>query len=426
VSERGGTALLYFDDPYLKDFAAEVTKVVRGPSGTLIELDKTAFHPRGGGQPGDSGFLVEKSSGRKIRVSDTQVLDESIVHLLAEGEIPPIGTVEGVIDWDRRFLLMRLHTAEHILSKSLQKQLPDAGVEKIMLDESHGGKMFITPNTIPWKDLVAAEEASSRLIEEGIDVSTGFFESPALAKASFTELRIKEARLKDNDSVRVVSVGDFDAAACTGTHVRNTREIGFMKITGISAADDGTLELRFEVGDEALDTARRLANAALETSAVLKTAPDKIARTASNLKEDFNNLKEAFKNASRELSTNKVGSLAESIETIGDSRILIGNLYGLRREEVIEAANKLVKEDESLIAILVGGAHAPVLVLARGRKSEQIDLLPIGKMMCGILGGGCGGKSSFVSGCGTKAENVGEALNAARDGLIALLKKKDE
>ena len=422
-ARRPRTIPLYFEDPYLKTFEAEVLKVIRGPSGTLVELDRTAFHPRGGGQPGDSGILLEKSSGREIRVIDTQVLDDGIAHVLAEGVIPPVGKVEGIIDWERRYRFMRLHTAEHILFRSLQMRVPDASVEKIVLDENTGGKMFITPINIPWKELVAAEETASRMVvEEGLEVSATLFEGTAPARESFPDVRMKDARLKGNEGVRIVSVAGFDAAACTGTHVRNTREIGFMKLTGVGMADGGMLELRFEVGDAALKTARTLANAALEASTILKTTPDKLARTTSNLKEDFENMKEAFKNASKELASTKRGSLSAGTEKVGDSRICAGNLYGLRREEVIEAANKLVKEDDGLIVVLVGGAHAPVLVLARGRKSKEIDLLPIGKAMCGIMGGGCGGKPSFVSGCGTKAEKIREALNAARDAIIARLK----
>src|SRR4051812_22347475 len=109
------TELLFRDDAYLRDAAAAVTAVdERG-----IALDRTIFYPQGGGQQGDSGVLI-RASGERVVIADTRKGDEadSVLHVTAPGSsLPAIGeTVTLTLDWARRYALMRLHTALHVMS----------------------------------------------------------------------------------------------------------------------------------------------------------------------------------------------------------------------------------------------------------------------------------------------------------------------
>ena len=109
------TALLFRDDAYLKTATARVVAV----HDSKVELDRTIFYPLGGGQPGDTGFLI-RDNGERIAVTDTRKGEApgSVAHVLAAGVAPPgIGETVGLeIDWDRRYALMRLHTALHVMS----------------------------------------------------------------------------------------------------------------------------------------------------------------------------------------------------------------------------------------------------------------------------------------------------------------------
>jgi len=103
------TELLFHNEAYLKEFEATVTDVVEGG----VVLDRTAFYTGGGGQPTDSGTLT--SGSQEYQVTGIKRDDGKLVHKIS-GESPSEGsTVTGVIDWDRRYLLMRTHTALHIL-----------------------------------------------------------------------------------------------------------------------------------------------------------------------------------------------------------------------------------------------------------------------------------------------------------------------
>ena len=103
------TEILCYENSYLKEFDAIVTHVTE----TGIALDQTAFYPGGGGQPSDTGFIIwEDGSSSVQKLSRTGGL---LIHKL-DGEIPSIGTkVHGALDWDKRYQLMRTHTALHIL-----------------------------------------------------------------------------------------------------------------------------------------------------------------------------------------------------------------------------------------------------------------------------------------------------------------------
>ena len=110
------TQELFRDDSYLKECDATVTAAGDG----AITLDRTVFYPMGGGQPGDTGKL--EWEGGAVRIADTRYGDGDIRHLVEEGaELPPEGTaVRAVLDWDRRYLHMRMHTALHLLGSVLQ------------------------------------------------------------------------------------------------------------------------------------------------------------------------------------------------------------------------------------------------------------------------------------------------------------------
>src|SRR5688572_23280745 len=109
------TELLFRDDAYLKSATARVVAARDGK----VELDRTIFYPLGGGQPGDTGFLV-RENGERIAVSDTRKGETPgvVAHVLTPGAtLPAVGeTVSLEIDWQRRYALMRLHTALHVMS----------------------------------------------------------------------------------------------------------------------------------------------------------------------------------------------------------------------------------------------------------------------------------------------------------------------
>ena len=216
------TELLYLTDCYLREFDAKVVYVVNDG----VVLDRTAFYVCGGGQPGDEGVL--ETNEREYFVSDVVRREGKVVHLLnttqglAEGM-----AVKGTINWKRRYRIMRMHTAAHILSGLIFEKYGSLvtgnqlGTEKSRID--------FDLEKLEADDLIWLEKEANRIVSEGRSVSIEFmpaekaFEIPQIFK-------LKHVLPKNLKELRIVRVEGVDASACGGTHVRNTKEIGTIKI----------------------------------------------------------------------------------------------------------------------------------------------------------------------------------------------------
>lgn len=219
------TKRLFWEDVYLREFDAEV---ISG-DGNRIVLDQTAFNPRGGGLVSDTGTLGGS------RVSEVVKEGEEIFHVLESPAGPKPGDkVHGVLDWNRRFRIMRMHTTAHILSSVVNGETgalitgnqisPEESRVDFNLDDFDRGKMTYYIDKV--------NEAVGRRLE----VKTYFMKrDEALAKPGFVKLA--NAMPPSVDILRIVEIGDVDTQADGGVHVGNTGEIG--KVVGLKAENKG-------------------------------------------------------------------------------------------------------------------------------------------------------------------------------------------
>ena len=216
------TEQLYQTDSYLKRFDALVT-VTEGPA---VVLDRTAFYPGGGGQPHDTGTLSWE--GGSARVVKVQKQGEEVWHFL-DGDVPPVGTqIIGELDWERRYQLMRTHTALHVLCGVVWRDYGALVTGGNM--EPLQGRMDFEFETMR-KELVAEIEASVNAeIEKGLPVRTAIlpreeaFQIPDLIR---TKINLLPPHIQQ---VRVVEIVGLDLQADGGTHVANTREVGPVRV----------------------------------------------------------------------------------------------------------------------------------------------------------------------------------------------------
>ena len=216
------TEQLYQTDSYLQEFDATVTAA----DGQAVALDRTAFYPGGGGQPHDLGAL--SWAGGAARVIKVQKQGDEVWHTL-EGVIPPVGTpVHGVLDWERRYQLMRTHTALHVLCGVVWRDY-GASVTGGNMDPLQG-RMDFEFETMH-KELVAEIEANVNAeIEKGHPVRVAIlpreqaFQIPDLIR---TKINLLPPQIQE---VRTVELVGLDLQADGGTHVANTREVGRMRV----------------------------------------------------------------------------------------------------------------------------------------------------------------------------------------------------
>jgi misacylated tRNA(Ala) deacylase len=236
------TELLYATDAYLRTFEALVQEVT--PDGGVI-LDRTALYPTGGGQPHDLGRLTWDGSAASVH--EVRKDGSRVVHRL-ENPAPPIGTaVHGEIDWQRRYALMRYHTALHSMSGVIY-QLYGATVT--------GGQMYIDRARMDFQlpdlsqdRLHQIEERTNALLAEGHPVSIQFlpradaFQIPDLIR---TRVNLIPESVHE---IRVVNIEGVDQQADGGTHVANTHEVGQVLITGSENKGKGNKRLEIVLRD---------------------------------------------------------------------------------------------------------------------------------------------------------------------------------
>jgi misacylated tRNA(Ala) deacylase len=230
------TELLYATDAYLRSFDASVQEVT--PEGGVV-LDRTAFYPTGGGQPHDLGTLTWE--GGSAVVLEVRKSGPHVVHRV-EGEPPPAGTqVRGEIDWQRRYALMRHHTALHSMSGVIY-QLYGATVTGGQMYPDRARMDFLLPD-LSQERLQRIESRTNELLAQERPVSIRFlprdeaFQIPDLIRTRVNLLP------EGIDIIRVVDIEGIDQQADGGTHVHNTREVGRVKIAGSENKGKGNKRL---------------------------------------------------------------------------------------------------------------------------------------------------------------------------------------
>ena len=219
------TRRLFWEDMYTREFEAMVESV----DGARVVLDQTAFNPRGGGLVSDTGVLGG------VRVLEVVKEGEQIVHAL---ETPPAfgpgKVIHGVLDWDRRFRIMRMHTSAHILSAVVNRETgalitgnqisPDQSRVDFSLDDFDKGK------------IASYIDKVNEAVARGLEVKTYFMKrEEALANPGFVKLA--RAMPPAVEMLRIVEIGDVDAQADGGVHVKNTLEIG--RVVGVKTENKG-------------------------------------------------------------------------------------------------------------------------------------------------------------------------------------------
>jgi misacylated tRNA(Ala) deacylase len=216
------TELLYQTDGTLREFEAQVIEVFEGG----VVLDRTAFYPGGGGQPCDTGWL--EAGGERWRVTKVGRKEGRVVHYLDQAPPPASTSVIGLLDWERRYALMRTHTAMHILCGVIWRDY-GASVTGANMHPLKGRMDFEFEHMR--KELVReieekinAEVAAARLVHVRVLPREEAFQIPDLIR---TKINLLPPHITQ---VRVVEIEGLDVQADGGTHVANTSEVGPLRI----------------------------------------------------------------------------------------------------------------------------------------------------------------------------------------------------
>ncbi|MCX8189171.1 MAG: alanyl-tRNA editing protein AlaXM [Nitrososphaeria archaeon] len=218
------TKLLYMDDSYLKDFEAEVLEVV----GEEVVLDQTAFYPRGGGLPEDTGIIFKGQE--KYLVDHVRKEYDKVFHHFTTMGLCSGDKVRGIIDWERRYIIMRMHTGLHALASVFNRRTGalitgnqvgidvsrlDVNIEKF--DRKLIEEVFLETNE---------ELSKNRNVKIYYLSREEAFKIPGIVK-------LAEVMPPNIERLRIVEIEGLDIQADGGPHVSNTKEVGFLKLVGV-------------------------------------------------------------------------------------------------------------------------------------------------------------------------------------------------
>ena len=360
------TLKLYYEDPHLQSFRATVLTCDETKGGYLVTLDATAFYPEGGGQACDLGQLDGAA------VLDVQEKEDVIFHL-CDKPLPVNKIGEGAIDWERRFDLMQQHSGEHIVSGIVHSMLGHhnvgfhVGSDRMEID-------FDGP--ISAEDLQKIETLANRAVWENIPITCWY---PSQEELPNTFYRTKKALPWP---VRIVKIPGYDSCACCGVHVKNTGEIGLIKILSCVKFHQG-VRIELCCGNRALTLLQHIFE---ENRLVSQLFSAKMGETGAAARKMADAL------AAEKLRANKLQTIL--MEKVAAEYADKGNVWRfeetLAPAQIRDLADKIADRCGGWAAVLGGeeGSYSICIV------SRTADVKSIGEK----LGARGGGKPGFFQG----------------------------
>ncbi len=364
------TTKLYYEDPFLQGFTAAVTSCEEGKGGYLVTLDRTAFYPEGGGQPYDTGVLGE---AKVLEVHDKN----GVITHLCDKPLTVGASVEGKIDWARRFDHMQQHSGEHICSGLI--------CERFRCDNVgfHMGTDTVTIDfnaDISWEELLEIEEAANRYICEDHEIDIHFYRGTELDRVEYRSKKPLEG------DVRIVAFPGADCCACCGTHVVRSGQVGLVKFLSVQKFREG-VRIELLCGGRA----RRYLSACWEQSLrigqALSVKPVASAAAVERLQSELG----ALKLRCAKLEESAFAQTAAQYAGRGDVLLFEEEMSGDSLRKLCDA---VANACGGRCAVFAGtdGAYKYAIGHAGG------DLRDFTKKMNAALSGRGGGKPNFVQG----------------------------
>ena len=399
------TKLLYYQDESIRHFQAKVLRIVEGK---YVILDQTAFYPRGGGQEPDTGDI----EGVKV-VEVTKQADVVVHKIEVGGRIPSEKqTVDGKVNARRRDLITKHHTATHILNSASRNTLGSWVWQNSAFKEENYGRLDITHHsTLTKEEVKNIERTANRVIRENHPVIIRTYDrGDAEQQFSF---RIYQGGVVPTSNVRIVNINGWDIEACGGTHVKNSGEIGLVKIVKSERIQDGVVRLEFVAGEAAVSYMQQLDSQLASIAQALGSSREKIIESFDKAMEEAESAKKKLRTILRVVSPQIAKSISNQAKKL-DSGV---HLYATYDEELdeeyhIAIGEKAIELDSHLVylALISKGQGIRVIVFVGETARNKVKAGAIAKQISNKIGGSGGGDSRFGQGGGGSKEMIREAL----------------
>ncbi|MCW4019524.1 MAG: alanine--tRNA ligase [Candidatus Bathyarchaeota archaeon] len=415
------TELMYYPEPYTREWDAKVLKVINAQ---YVVLDGTCFYPEGGGQPADHGYFAYEG-GVQAEVTDVQKVGRVVVHKVqTETALPKEGSmVRGILDWKHRYTLMKAHTGTHLVNGAARRVLGEhvwqsgtqKGIESTRLDISHYRRL--TPEEIHKIERLANEAVLANMSVE----TTWLPRSEAEARYGF---RLYQGGAVPGKEIRVVKTGNWDVEACAGTHLKSTGEIGYLKILYSERVQDGVERLGYAVGMQAVKAVQKQETLLQKVAETLNAPLEKLDKTAERMVRELKEANSEKKKLLKELAAKESGALAESAaETEQVAGVtLVKRDFGADADvnRMVQTANEILKRNQATVTLFYGeDAKSAKLMVMAGTEAvaKGVHAGNVVKVAAPVFGGGGGGKPYFAQGGGTQPDKLPDAVKAAEEAI---------
>jgi alanyl-tRNA synthetase len=376
------TERLYYTDPYLAEFDANVLRVEDYEGRLAAVLDCTAFYPTSGGQPFDVGRLGDSTV---VDVIDRE--DGVILHVIDRAIAA--GPVHATIDWARRFEHMQQHTGQHVLSAAFDR-LIGARTESF-----HLGTLSATIDlnrSISSADIERVEDEANRVVWENRPVAIRFADPEEAARLPLRKEPVRTGRL------RIIEVQDFDISACGGTHVARTGAIGAIVIRSTEKFRGGT-RVEFVCGVRALRGYRELRGAVDGSIRLLSVLPSELPAGIERLQAELKEAKHTVEDLQMRLALFEGLYLAGRAESIGSVRAVVAFIGGWDQNGLKSVATSITSRHPGYFVALFNAVHPFVAVVARA-SDVTLDCGLVLKKLIERFGGKGGGRPDLAQGGG--------------------------
>ncbi|MFE4172858.1 alanine--tRNA ligase [Streptomyces sp. NPDC056909] len=394
-----------------------------------IVLDRTPFYAEGGGQLADQG-RIRLDSGAVVQVRDVQQPVPGVsVHKgsVQVGEVTVGASAYAAIDLGRRRAIARAHSATHLTHQALRDALGPTAAQAG--SENSPGRFrfdFGSPAAVPGTVLLDVEQKINEVLTRELDVHAEVMGIDEARKQG----AIAEFGEKYGERVRVVTIGDFSKELCGGTHVRNTAQLGLVKLLGESSIGSGVRRIEALVGVDAYNFLAREHTVVAQLQELVKgrseELPEKIAGMLAKLKDAE---KEIEKFRAEKVLAAAAGLAGSAIDVRGTAlvtgQVPDGTSADDLRKLVLDVRGRLDQQSgaadrPAVVALFTTANGRPLTVIAtndaaRRRGLKAGDLV---RTAAKTLGGGGGGKPDVAQGGGQNPDAIGDAV-AAVERLVA-------
>ena len=392
---------LYLQDAYLQTFSSTVTDRLEQNGKPGLVLEQTAFYPTSGGQPHDTGTI------NGIPVIDVIEDDRlGIVHLLEK----PVqaDTVEGLVDWERRFDHMQQHTGQHILSQAFL-QICNAQTLSFHLGDA-GATIDIDQPGLDGKTISSVENTANKLVFEDRDVIAHI-----VSKDDMDRFPVRKPPTVA-ENIRILEVKDFDYSPCGGTHCARTGEVGIIKIRQFENYKGGS-RIHFVCGGRALLDYQQKTETLKTITGLLSTGEAALGQSILKLQEELKALRQEHNLLKKQQLEYEAQTLAKEFKKYGGMNVL-KKIFDDRdpRDLKILGANML--EGFSDRVVLFGSRSAKnASLLFLCSEELELDVARLLQSACEVIGGRGGGRPNMAQGGGPEVEKLELALQGAVEAI---------